>query len=315
MPREQPSIRSASVGGDRVGRLHTVADAAPFAPFAHASVRPVVERLVSAPGVIVVGAWADGEPAGLGVAVGSDGTVRVMWLYVAPRARRRGLGRRILDGLTTEARTDGAETLVARWLEGRPSTPAVERLVAGWSAPTHRATIYRAHDDDSAVIVRQPWVLNPPSRPGYDLFAWSELSEADRQRIDDELDRGELTATAAFDPFLPNRFPVDPELSVGVRHEGRVVGWMINRKMGPGVTFIDRLWLEPEHQWSAGAVAALAWYLRNGERLHRGIPGWGGVWITAASNRPMMAFNERRLAPFATQVSRQFEATTRLGDG
>lgn len=298
-----------------VMRLRTADEAGPFVPLAHASVRPALDRLAPVPGLVVVGAETDGQPVGLGVGVGEGGAVRVMWLYVVPEARGHGLGRRLLDAVEAAARDDGAQHLVGRWLEGRPSTPAVERLVDGWDGPRHRATIYRVHDDDAAVVVRLPWVLDPPSRPGYDLFGWSTLSDAERQRVEDELASGELTATATFDPFLPNRFPVDPDLSVGIRHEGRVVGWMINRKMGPGVTFIDRLWLEPEHQWTAGSIAALAWYLREGEKRHKGIPGWGGVWITAAENRPMMAFNDRRLAPHATRVSRQFEAVKPLADG
>lgn len=304
----------ASAPAPTVRRLTGAADAAPFVPLAHGSVRPLLDRLAPIAGLVVVGAEADGRPIGLGVGLSEGAAIRVLWLYVVPEARGSGLGRRLLDAVEAAARGDGAQHLVGRWLEGRPSTPAVERLVAAWDDPRHRATIYRVHDADAAVVVRLPWVLDPPSRPGYDLFAWSTLSDAERQRVEAELASGELTATATFDPFLPNRFPVDPDLSVGIRYGGRVVGWMINRKMGPGVTFIDRLWLEPEHQWTAGSIAALAWYLREGERLHSGIPGWGGVWITAADNRPMMAFNDRRLAPHATRVSRQFEASKPLGD-
>ena len=83
--------------------------------------------------------------------------------------------------------------------------------------------------------------------------------------------------------------------------------------MAPGVVLIDRLWAEPEHQRAGAAVAALGLSTAEALRRYRHIPGSGCVWITDASNRAMMAFNARRLAPYATSVARQVESAKTLG--
>jgi putative acetyltransferase len=83
--------------------------------------------LVPGAGAFLV-AWLDGEPVGCGALrrLGDDqGEVKRM--YVAPEARRRGIGRAMLQALEAEARKLGIAALILETGERQPEAIALYR--------------------------------------------------------------------------------------------------------------------------------------------------------------------------------------------
>jgi putative acetyltransferase len=78
-------------------------------------------------GVFLV-ARLDGEPIGCGaVRILPDGRGEIKRMYVRPRARARGVGRRILERLEDEARRRGAGGLVLEMGSDQPAAAALYR--------------------------------------------------------------------------------------------------------------------------------------------------------------------------------------------
>jgi len=103
-------------------------------PLRHAVLRPHqdVEELISheTEGALAVGAFDDGDLVAVGFVAPTDDGWRVRGMATAPRARGRGAGAAVLDGLVNHAREQGADRV---WATVRiPARTLYER--AGFTA-------------------------------------------------------------------------------------------------------------------------------------------------------------------------------------
>lgn len=105
------------------------------------------EKVVPPHGVFLVAWWHD-EPVGCGAVKQLEvGTAEIKRMYVADRARRRGIARQLLVHLEREARTLGYERLRLETGELQPESVALYES-AGWT----RIAPYSRYADDPRSI-------------------------------------------------------------------------------------------------------------------------------------------------------------------
>lgn len=174
-------------------------------------------------------------PMDRGDAGGDAERPELLSLFVQPAARCAGVATALLAALERELVRRGATSVATVYTAGRPSIPALERVLEkrGWNEPRARTLSVRfppkAALGSDLFSERRMGALSGR----LELFAWSELDAAARSRI-----RSSHEASPWITPALaPWRFEaagIDPLSSIGARYRGEVVGWVLNHVVAPG---------------------------------------------------------------------------------
>lgn len=109
--------------------------------------------------------FAIAEPSGFSLARVVADEAELLTLAVAPEARRRGLGRRLLGATVTAARRRGAETMLLEVASDNAAAIALYRG-AGFVQLARRREYYRLPDGGAtdALILRLPLAPAQPDR-------------------------------------------------------------------------------------------------------------------------------------------------------
>lgn len=233
-----------------------------------------------------------GEPAGLALAEVAAGepVAELLSVFVAPAFRGQRVASRLLEGLESNLAAVGVTRIHAVYMTGRPSIPALERVFdrRGFSAPARRTVVVRFTPEEAATT---EWYRRARLPAGADVFAWKDLTAADRD---------ELRRSQAERPWIPpdlepwrcdDRF--DETSSVGLRKDGRVVGWVINHPIAQGMICFTTSFMRADLARRGGIFPL---YVASLERL-RGT-GVTCTFVTAAHFESMVRFVLRRCAPY-----------------
>jgi ribosomal protein S18 acetylase RimI-like enzyme len=184
---------------------------------------------------VAVGVYRDGAPAGLALAELPDGTneAEVLSLFVAPEHRGEGLGPRLLLALETELRSRGIARVHGVFMTEQPGTPALERVLAkaAWDAPVPRMLTARFSLDAAR---RTDWYGRYPLTEGFEVFPWGELPPQERRALRASQEERKWIKPDLV-PWNHDAYGFEPVSSLGVRHRGELVGWVINHALSPAL--------------------------------------------------------------------------------
>ncbi len=185
-------------------------------------------------------ARSGGEPVALALAElpldpddsGAAKSPEVLSLFVRPERRNQGLATALLERLEEDVRGRGFPELKAVYMGGRPANAALARVLAkrGWSPPAVRTVTLRFTPEGARST---PWFGRGRLSPGEEIFPWTDLTTAER----DQLRQSQAEAPwipVGLEPWRHDHHAFDPVSSVGLRREGRVVGWVINHRVSEG---------------------------------------------------------------------------------
>jgi GNAT superfamily N-acetyltransferase len=270
-----------------------------YRPFTFPALRSLLDRIDSDEVIGMVAETADGNPVGLALGRVSndpaDGwTVELLSIYVHPDQRRRGIGVRLTRAFVQACR-DHPHLLEIRatFMTGSNSTPAVLALLGrgGWTDPAPRMWVIEATLDS---IRAAPWMKSFPIPEGMEIVPWLALSQADRDRI---------ASSQQLLQWIPqDLYPFDheahcePITSLALRHQGEVVGWVINHRVGD----ILRYTCSFMHRRLQRMGRILLLYNEAVARM----PQAGlttGMWTVPVWHPGMSAFAKRWMAPYATR--------------
>ncbi|MEO8277810.1 MAG: GNAT family N-acetyltransferase [Thermoanaerobaculia bacterium] len=252
----------------------------------------------------------DGISDRLGGGAGGDRRPELLSLFVKPAARCSGIATALLAALEREFAGRGATAMTTVYTAGRPSIPALERVLEkrGWDAPQARTLSVRF--PPQAALASD---LFSDRRMGalsgrLELFPWRDLDAESRARI-----RSTHEAAPWITPALaPWRFEgadVDPLSSIGARYRGEVVGWVINHVVAPGTVRFTCSFLRKDLS-RRGRIVPL--YRESLRRLAE-----GGVeratFVTPVNYPNMVRFILRWIAPIAEFVGETRGSSKRLG--
>lgn len=228
-----PYSPSASVIVDRL----PPSEAADVAYLTFKSCRELLETAGNGPadndGVVALVARADGRPVGLVLAEpmrprdddNATGQKRLLLRSVFSNLlwQQKGIGKLLMASLETAARDSGYSSIQTEYTPKLESFEAFERLLAsvGWGSPQlfMEESLFWIKD-----MVDGDWLKRVPQLPGdYELVAFDQLTEADRAGLQVRLKAGDIPQ--GLSPFAEEEHMV-PELSVGLRHDSKIVAWM-----------------------------------------------------------------------------------------
>jgi len=174
-----------------------------------------------------------------------------------------------------------------------------------WSPPVTRTVTLRFTPEqalDTAWFGRLR--LRPPA---YEIFPWAELKDEERA----ELKRSQAESpwiAPGLEPWRHDSAGFDAVSSVGLRHQGQVVGWVINHEIEPGLVRFTCSFMRRDLA-RHGRIMPL--YTEAIERL-RASGCRECMFITPLGYTEMVQFVKRRCAPWATSFSETRGASKRL---
>jgi GNAT superfamily N-acetyltransferase len=270
---------------------------AEWAAMTFPSFRPLLEAIgsvnPSTGGTPVAVVSVDGgQPVGLALAeiAPETGSAELLSLYVAQSARGRGVATTLVERLEQELRGRGVTRLEAVYMTGKPSIPVIEHIFEkrGFDAPILRKVVVRFTAEEAATT---EWYQRARLPADSEIFAWKDVRPEEIE---------ELKRTHAENPWIDvnlepwrcsDRF--DPVSSVGMRKQGKVVGWVINHPIGPNLLCFTTSFVRRDLA-RRGAIFPL--YVASLERLK----GTGTIctFVTSAEYESMVRFVLRRCAPY-----------------
>lgn len=254
---------------------------------------------------IIIGALFQGTLIGLALAncYKLSHQVDVLFLFVQQEHRCRHLGRQLLSQLVKEAKKEGGRFFSLIYLQEDPSTPALEKVFSAnqWES----GHPFLVHCVFNGFTFNPPWIHHAYQFPdSFEEFPWSSLSDEERKELLLRLNNRAIPA--AVSPFLDEKM-LEPLNSLGLRHRGRIVGWMLTHRTGPDTIRYTSLYIESDLQFLGPGVklltdailiqkkSAIKWAVFDLPLLHV-----SSSW---------MRFIKRRLIPYAQAVSLQKQAT------
>jgi len=279
----------------RFSDLLSAESAAPFGEMTFPLYREYLSGLASGAPNVAAAAWTGDEPAGLALGClrrSRRCDAEVLSLFVHAEERNRGIGTALLTRVEQALRDRGATLAGAVYMTGRPDVAALERVLEkrGWSSPRLRMLVCEA---DPATLAA-PWLRRRRVSPGWSMVSWADVTEEQRRSLL-ESQAAEAWIPADLVPF-DHEAAGDPETSVALLREDRVVGWLITHRLSPLLVRYTCSFLRPDLQRTGtllslyGEAAARQAAVQNGSGR--------AIWTVPVQHEAMVRFVRRRMAPF-----------------
>ncbi len=277
------------ISGMCVLRLLNVLTSASYEAMTFPHFRPRLGDLAPGSPTVAVGVSYEGRSIGLGLAeLLSDGrSGNILSVFVVPDHRNRGIGTALIGRLEGELQTRGCTQLELVYSLDAPATPAIERILEkwGWSAPQPRMLL--CHGDRR--ILEAPWIGRARLPVGFSIFPWSELTADDRSAMRRQQD---------FQPWYPEALSpfqdegmAEPGSSLGLRHQGQVVGWLITHRVSSMLIRYHSLFIRADLRRRGCVLPLLAEAFRR-QTQHHGLDSLTSCGIRL-DNQPVVRFARR----------------------
>jgi|GEM_PF-739265 len=154
----------------------------------------------------------------------SPKAAKLLSVSVLPAWRQRGVASRLMRSIEEKLRERDCVGLTADYTTLTPAWQPFERLLAAchWCAPDAKLLMSKGYCRE---VLKAPW-LNALREvpPEFELFEWTQLSADERTQLHHDVAEGKIPYELS--PFTEVE-DIEPSISVGVRHHGEVVAWMI----------------------------------------------------------------------------------------
>jgi uncharacterized protein (TIGR03032 family) len=225
---------------------------APYAGLTFPSLAPGSQQLAALTGeLLAVSAMAGGTMVGLAIAERTpDGQATLVSLLVEPGFRRRGIALHLMVYLQRFLAQQGVQALRVSYHASASLATSFEPLLTrlGWPAPQTDFVLIQSHVDKLAAT---GWATRYALKPAYSLFPWIEATHADL-----------ATAPTLGAPavLLPPRGAegLEPAVSLGLRHQGVLVGWLIAHRVALDTVRYSSVFVAPAHRLRGQGLALLA---------------------------------------------------------
>ncbi len=267
-------------------------------------------HLLQPPGsqTIAYGITFGGKPVGLALAEAK--TLLNLWnkfqfavgewhtFFIDPAHMQAHHFQEITEELTRELGKLHCKLIGFTFNAAYPIAPAFEKVLKtqGWEGPDLFMLRYHFVGDD----FKPSWLKRAKRKPylaGYDPFPWKELTSEEREELKNLQENIAFPETVL--PFNEYEDPVDPLNSLGLRFEGKVVGWMLTHRIKPDTIRYSSLYIFPEHQSRGMAIKLLADSITLQQQAH---VTFALLELNVERERVELSwfqFVEKRIAPFA----------------
>lgn len=263
-------------------------------------------RIIQPVGIVAI---LGGRAVGLALAetpIDESGTPELLSLFVVEPLRGTGIGTALVARLESELAALGFDLVQAVYMTGRASIAAVERILAKreWDTPAMRTLTVRFTPDEARTT---EWYGRVRLPRGAEIVAWTEVTPEERQAIA-ETNAASPWIAEGLEPWAHDARGFDEVSSLGLRHRGAVVGWVINHRLPDGTTRFTCSFMRGD---LARRAAILPLYTESIERVRAS----GGAWcmfITPVKYAEMIDFLRTRCASWVSFVGETRGVSKRL---
>lgn len=249
--RGTPAPTDAAIRYQRVFQL-TPQTLAPYASLTFPPLKPDSPGLAALSGELLgISAMAGGTMVALAIAERKGQSQATLTsLMVAPDFRCQGIATRLLFNLQRFLGEQGVQDLALRYHANarmdRHFEPLLQRL--GWAPPRTEFVLIQSSAER---LASTGWNTRFPIAAPYTVFPWLEATRADLARA------STLGATADLLPPATAQ-GLEAAVSLGLRHHGDLVGWLIAHRIDAGTVRYSSYFVAPAHRGRARGLALLA---------------------------------------------------------
>ncbi len=252
---------------------------------------------------------ADGTPAGLVLAetpTEDEKPPEILSLFVRPAYRNEGIATGLVGAVEDVLREGGFPEVQVVYMTGKPGIDALERVLAkrAWATPETRTVTLRFTPEQAR---KTPWYGRVRLGPEYELLPWAEVGKEERE---------EAMRSQAQQPWIApplefwrhDCYGFDPVSSLGLRHQGKLAGWVINHRVSADTVRFTCSYMRKD-LGRRGRIMPL--YTASLDRL---APGTTCLFVTPVCYATMVHFVKTRCAPWATFFGETKGSSKRLVD-
>lgn len=182
-------------------------------------------------GFLLVANWS-GQIAGFLLASVSPGTrsSEIEGLAVLPAFRHRGIASEMVRIFEDRARELASVVGIILYEDRHPDLADIQAILKsrGWKKPQLHIQRYHFHVHE----FHPSWFEREyPLSSDFEIFPWKYLTDKERSRIDYQLRGG--TFDADVYPFSEVTDTTEYLNSLGMRHQGELIGWMVTHRLQP----------------------------------------------------------------------------------
>ena len=180
--------------------------------------------------------------------------IKLISLLVKAENRKKGVGASLLGKIEEWASEKGFWKMDLVYQSSWECSQVLIRILTKchWEDPVRRMIMYYANIKNYEAA---PWLSYDQIPAEFEIFNWSDLTGEDKYFIMNQ--RVEGSVTPDVDPFQAAEKCLS-ELSVGLRHQGQPVGWIITHKVSNETLQRTCAYLDPEFRKNNLALALSA---------------------------------------------------------
>ena len=247
--------------------------------------------------VIAIGASLMQQPIALALAqIESDGTAKVLSLFVKQRYRNLGIATALMTELEAQLLAKGCSKVELVYMSGKPSTPILEKILTklNWQRSQSRMLVCKS---TTAKIATAPWLQKYKLASAYTLLPWVDLVPQSKQKILQQQSQKKWYPET-LNPFK-HQHQLEPLNSLCLLYHQDVVGWMITHRIDPTTIRYTSLFIRQDLQKVGRAIPMLAAAI--GRQVESDVVN--GIWTVELDNDRMIQFVKKRLAPYLTSLT------------
>lgn len=222
----------------------------------------------------------------------------IEWVFVVEEYRNRKVATMLFQRLTEEIVQIHYQLLLFSFSSESKFSKVFESFFASlnWYPPT----VSHIHCRFDGFSFNPPWLQTSFQAEPSDffIFPWKELSHFERERIEHQLEKGMVPQ--AISPFK-DEVGVENLNSLGLRHKGAVIGWMITHRVTEDTIKYSSLYIQRQWQQVGIAIKLLSESIKL-QKLSD--VKWAILEVSVnLTEKSWMRFVERRLIPYALEVT------------
>lgn len=151
-------------------------------------------------------------------------TANMLSISVLAGWRAQGIAKCLMIAMADTMRDMGCLAMATAYTTLMLSLQPFERLLAScqWIAPTAKLLISKGYCKE---VLKAPWIDAMRAVPAdFEVFEWTQLTAPERSQLEHCVAHGLIPV--GLSPFTDVQ-DIEPAISIGMRHKGEVVAWMI----------------------------------------------------------------------------------------
>jgi GNAT superfamily N-acetyltransferase len=257
---------------------------------------------------ICVGARIFGVPAGFGrLSFRNENTVVLSYLFVSPKYRRKGLGKKILDKLMKNEFVKDFSDICVEYRMEKGKINSVDCFLAELGFNNKRIVSVICRTDFR--ILDAEWFRSVRIPENFRIVKWSELDSSLKEKLKQDPERHDWE-NLRLSPFSQDCRDYFDLNSIAILDGDNIIGWNITTKINEKTVRYSNLYVRPKYTKLGYSIALLHKAISIQKKYRPDMDC--GLWCAWAENRQMVNFITRRMSPHVDYIKYEYRREKKI---